>query len=111
MKRRLPLCLAGLILGVSPLPWLLFRQAARDEPFNVFEAWDAVLYLGFGTALLVILVQLAGVVLFGMATRRLSRWWVVTLPWLALLILLSIASASGWVGDVANSPVWRSAGI
>jgi hypothetical protein len=111
MKRRFPVWLACLILGISPLPWLLFYQGARDEPFNVFQARDAVLYLGFGSVLLVVLMELAGMVVFGMATRRLSGWWILTLPWLAILIFLSFASASDWVGDVSRSPIWRGAGI
>jgi hypothetical protein len=94
MKQRFPTCVACLILGVSPFPWLLFYQGARDEPFNVFQARDAIYYLGFGSALLVVLVELAGVVVFGMATRRLSGWWSATLLWLAILIFLSFASAT-----------------
>lgn len=109
--RRYPACLACLILGISPFPWLIFFQGARNEPFNVFQTQDAIDYLGFGSALLVVLIELGGMVIFGMATRRLSRWWTIALPWLAILIFLSFASASDWVGDVARSPVWRSDGV
>ena len=56
---------------------------------------------------LVVLVELAGAVIFGMATRRLSGWWSITLPWLAILIFLSFASASDWVGDVVRFPIWQ----
>ena len=109
MTRPFRYCLACLILIVSPLPWLFFFRVAQDEPFNGFVAWDAICYLGFGSALLVVLLELAGLIIFGMSTRRLSGWWSAALLWLAILAFLSFASASDWVGDLSRSPVWRSA--
>ena len=55
MKQPFPICLACAIFLISPLPWLLFLQGARDEPFNGFAARHAIMYLGFGSALLVVL--------------------------------------------------------
>ncbi|WP_165068237.1 hypothetical protein [Paludisphaera rhizosphaerae] len=110
MTLRFRMGLAALILAVSPLPWLLILQSIEDEPFNVFRIKDAVLYLGFSSALIVVLAEIALVVLFGVLTRRLSGWWLVPLLWLAVLGFMSFAAASDWVGDVARSPVWQSQG-
>jgi len=95
--------LACLILVVSPLPWLLCLESARDEPFMYFSSRHAVLYLGCGSALLVVILELSGLIIFGMATRRLSAWWSVALLWLAVLGFLSFTSAWGWVGDLESS--------
>ena len=67
------------------------------------------MYLGFGSALLVVLVELSGLVILGMATRRLSAWWSAALLWLSILVFLSYASASDWVGDVLRAEMRRSA--
>jgi len=103
--------LVALIVLVSPFPWLLIYKSARDEPFNVFRARDALLYLGVGSALMVVLSEIALAVFLGMVTRRLSGWWFVTLLWLAVLVFLSFAAASDWVGDQARSSTARAPGV
>jgi hypothetical protein len=101
--------LACLIVIVSPLPWLLVYRGAYYEPFYVFQADHAVWQLGGAAVLLVVLLEISGLIVFGIATRKLSGWWSVSLLWLAVLALLSIASAAEWVGDMSRSPVWRTA--
>ncbi len=103
----MPICLLVLIFIVSPFPWLLFFRGAHLEPFIVFEVWDAILQLGAASAVLVVLLEISGLILYGMATRKLSGWWSVSLPWLIILTLLSIASAIDWVGDMSRSPLWQ----
>lgn len=108
MTLRFRMGLAALILAVSPLPWLLILQSIKDEPFNVFRVKDAVLYLGFGSALIVVLAEITLVVVFGVMTRRLSGWWTIVLIWLAVLGFMSFAAASDWAGDVGRSQISQS---
>ena len=108
MKRSLSVALIGLILIVSPLPWFLLFRGAYYEPFNVFEAVHAIWQLGVASALIVVLLEVSGIILFGMATRRLSGWWSVAMLWLTVLTLVSVASASDWLGDMSRSPAWRN---
>lgn len=104
--------MVALIVLISPFPWLLIYKSARDEPFDVFRAGDAILYLGVGSALVVVLAEIALVIFLGMATRRLSGWWFIPLLWLAVLMFLSFAAASDWVGDRARySTVQKSPGV
>ncbi len=110
MKRSLSVGLVCLLVIISPLPWLLFYRGAYYEPFYVFRAWDAICQLGIASALIVVLLEISGLVIFGIATQRLSGWWSVALLWLTILILLSIASASDWLSDMSGSPVWGGAG-
>ena len=110
MKRSLSVWLACLLIVVSPLPWLLFYRGAYYEPFFVFQADDAIWQLGGASALIVILLEISGLIVFGIAARKLSGWWSVSLLWLAVLTMLSVASAIEWVGDMSRSPVWRTVG-
>ena len=55
-----------------------------------------------------VLIEIAGLIVYGMATRRLSLWWLGALAWVGILGLLTFASASDWVTDQSQSPAWRT---
>jgi hypothetical protein len=88
-----------LLLLLSTACWLLLYQQAYWEPHYVYQTSDALLYVGVPFALMTLLLELFGFIIYAIATRRLSLWWAVALLWVASLFLISAGIPMGWAKD------------
>jgi hypothetical protein len=97
-----------LIVLLTPLAWHVLMRYAVWEPYATFTEPDLFWQVVVATALLVVFAEIALIILVGMVLRRLSAWWVVALPWLAVLIVLVLSSIVGWSSDMAAIAGWRA---
>ena len=99
----------GILIGVlTPLAWHVLMRYAVWEPYATFSELDLFWQVVVATALLVVFVEMALIILVGMVLKRLSAWWVVALPWLAVLIVLMLSSIVAWSSDMATIAGWRA---
>jgi hypothetical protein len=108
LNRAWPTGMGILIVLLTPLAWHVLMRYAVWEPYATFSETDLFWQVVVATALLVVFVEMAGIILLGMFVRRLSAWWFIALPWLAVLIVLLLASIGAWSSDMATIATWRA---
>jgi hypothetical protein len=99
MKKSLSGIVSVLLAVLTLVSWFLVYRAAFWEPFTFYRVSDVLWQVGGAFVVITLLLELVALIFFGIATNRLSGWWAVSLIWLALLFLLSIASAAKWTSD------------
>ena len=96
-----------MILGVSALTlsvasFLVVVQGASDEPYTVFRESDAIVQVGVGMVLMLLWIQLAAAIVAGIASRRVSQWWLALLVWVLICEFYLFHSPTGYVHDIAH---------
>jgi hypothetical protein len=92
--------LACLTAVLSAASLVVVLQGANDEPYMRYRRYDAIVQVGFGTALLVLWCCLSLAVVALVATRKLSRWWLTLLLWAAVCFFYLSACPVGYLEDI-----------
>jgi len=74
------------VIVLTLASWVLVAVGSSDEPYVSFHAVDAVTQLGVGCVLIVLWLYVITAILYGVWTGRISRWWLLVLPWSALVL-------------------------
>ena len=98
MRKSAPVAVTLLLL-LTTASWSLLYHQAYWEPHYVYQTADALLYVGAAFGLMTLVLELAGFIVYKVATRRLSRWWLLALLWLAFLFLILAGIPLGWTQD------------
>ena len=96
------LILAASALALSIASFLVVIQGASDEPYTVFSKSDAVVQIGVAMVLMFLWIQLAIVIVAGVARRRVSLWWLPLLLWVLICEFYLFHSPSGYVHDITR---------
>jgi hypothetical protein len=88
--------------ALSAASFVVILQGAADEPYYRFKPYDCLVQVGGGVTLLVLWAQVALVVVLGTASSRLSRWFLIVLPWAALVCFYLYASPAGYISDMVH---------
>jgi hypothetical protein len=88
-----------LLLLLTIASWLLLYHQAYWEPHHVYRTRNALLYIGLPFIFITIQLELAGTIVYAVATRRLSPWWLITLLWLVFLFWVSAGMPLKWTHD------------
>lgn len=103
MKRlHTNLILAASALVLSVASFFVVMQGASDEPYTVFRMSDAVVQIGVAMVLMLLWVQLAVVIVAGVACRRVSQWWLPLLLWVVIWQFYLFQCPSGYVQDITR---------
>ena len=87
---------------VSVASFFLVLQSASDEPYVYFRASDAFSQVGLGCVLIAIWIYLMAATLYGVITARISSWWLLLLPWAAIVLFYLRICPQGFVEDITK---------
>ena len=65
-----------------------------------FRASDALFQIGLGCALIAMWLYLIGGTFYGVATARLSKQWLLLLPWAIIVLFYLRICPQGFVEDI-----------
>jgi len=99
---RIQLALATSVLVLSVASLYVVLQSGSDEPYWYFKESDAILQIGVAMILMLLWVQLAAGIGIGVVRRRISRWWILTFPWVIISEIGLSYSSRGYLGDIAH---------
>lgn len=103
MKRlRLHLIFAVSAIVLSVASFVVVMQGASDEPYVVFRRSDALVQVGVAMVLMLLWVQLAGGMIYGIIRRRISLLWLPLLLWVLICEFYLYHSPSGYVQDITR---------
>ena len=103
MKRlHLHLILAVSAIVLTIASFVVVMQGASDEPYVVFHRSDALVQVGVAMVLMLLWVQLAGGMIYGIIRRRISLMWLPLLLWVAICEFYLYQSPSGYVQDITR---------
>jgi hypothetical protein len=88
-----------LLLLLTTSFWLLMYHQSYWEPHHVYQTSDALLYVGVAFTLMTLQLELAGIIVYAIATRRLSLWWLIALLWVVFLFWISAGIPLRWTRD------------
>jgi hypothetical protein len=77
-------------------------SAADVEPFFYYSTGDAIYYVGFAVALMVLWLQLAIGLIIGVVCRRVSAWWIAGTLWSVLGLFCVSTAVDTWTSDMAT---------
>ena len=77
-------------------------QNASDEPYVVFRRSDAIVQVGVAMLLMLLWFQLIVGIVWGIACRRVSAWWMLLLPWIFICELYLFYCLSGYLQDISR---------
>ena len=101
MKRRgNNLILAVSTLTLSVASFVVVIKGASDEPYTVFRQSDALVQIGVAMILMLLWLQLAAVIVAGVALRRVLQWWLFLLLWILTIEFYLFESPTGYVQDI-----------
>ena len=87
-------------IAASVASFFLVLQNATDEPYRSFRGTDAFFQVGIGCTLIALWLYLIGGTIYGVVTGRLSRWWLLLLPWAALVLYYLSVCPEGFIEDI-----------
>ena len=103
MKRlHLNLVVAVSAIVLSIASFVVVMQGASDEPYVVFRRSDALVQVGVAMVLMLLWVQLAGGMIYGVVRRRISLWWLSLLLWVVICEFYLYESPSGYIQDITR---------
>ena len=97
----------ALVLSIASIHVVF--QGAADEPYMGYRRSDAVVQVGIGTALMLLWGCFAIAVLLLTTTRKVSRWWLVVLPWAAICLFYLSYAPLGYLQDIEKFVIPPSA--
>jgi hypothetical protein len=100
MKANIPIGIYALVLSITSA-YIVFDGAAA-EPYLAFRFSDAFVQVGLAIALMVLWLQFAAFLLYGVITRRMARAWLALSIWIATAIFYLWQSPIGYVGDITK---------
>jgi hypothetical protein len=86
--------------------WVVIRGAS-DEPYVVFRHSDALVQVGIGTALIVLWVQFAIWLGYGVFKKGVHRAWLPVYLWILVVLFCLWDSPVGYVQDVTKFIIER----
>ena len=92
---------AGCILVLTCASLWVF-SGAINEPFVSFRLHDALVQAGVGMAILALWLTLAVAVCVAVVRKLISRWWLLSLVWIAVACAVVAPCPLGYVSDVAR---------
>ena len=93
MKRNVLIGVYVFVLSIASA--YVVVDGAAAEPYILFRLSDAFIQIGLAIALMVLWLQFAAYLFYGVITRRVAK------PWLALTILIGLAMFYLWQSPVA----------
>jgi len=103
MKRsHLHVVVIASAIALSIGSFLVVMRGATDEPYVSFHRSDAIVQVGVAMLLMLLWVQLAAGVIWGVVRRRISAW---CLPLLILVLICEFYLSycpSGYVQDITR---------
>jgi hypothetical protein len=83
----------------------LVVKSAADEPYIVFQPWDAFLNVGIGSLLMALWSAWVFFLCRLIGAHRLHPVWYVALPWAVLCLFYLAFCPFGYLADIhANAP-------
>ena len=98
--KNIPIVIYALVLSITSA-YIAFDGAAA-EPYLVFRFNDAFVQVGLAIALMVLWLQFAACLLYGVITRRVARPWLALSIWIATAMFYLWQSPVGYVGDITK---------
>jgi 1,4-dihydroxy-2-naphthoate octaprenyltransferase len=99
-RSRLNLILAVLVVVLTAASVYVVGKGGEDEPYVVIRSSDALVQVGVAMLLMFVWLQLAVLVIVGIARQRISAWWLSLLIWILVCEAYLYHSPHGYVEDV-----------
>jgi hypothetical protein len=100
MKRDILIGVYALALSVASA--FVVVDGAAAEPYLSLRYSDALVQIGLAVALIVLWLQLAVYLFYGLVTRRVARPWLALSVWIGVAMFYLWQSPVGYVGDITN---------
>lgn len=101
-KAHLKLILAMSVILLSIASSVVVIQGASDEPYMVFRRSHALVQIGVAMVLMLLWIQLAGGIIYGVVRGRISLWWLPLLLWVLICEFYLYQSPRGYIHDITN---------
>jgi len=88
-----------LILLTSASAYLVLRSA-NDEPYTQFSLYGCLSQVGLGSILIFAWIQYAAFVLFQVFKKQISRWWLLSLALMAVVLFYLRFCPLGYIEDI-----------
>jgi len=103
MKRlHLHFILTASAFVLSIASFFVVMQNASDEPYVVFRRSDAIVQVGVAMLQMLLWFQLIVGIVWGIAFRRISAWWMFMLPWALICEFYLVYCLNGYLQDISR---------
>src|SRR5256885_1363204 len=100
MKKNIRIVIYALVLSLTSA-YIVFDGAAA-EPYIEFRFSDAFVQVGLAIALMVLWLQFAAYLFYGVLTRRVAKFWLALSIWNGTAVFYLWHSPVGYVGDITR---------